>query len=402
MRLLCDAVAFCYGPATVLKTILSVWRAKFDHITLAATGTTLEYMSRTSLVDTMVLVDTEDADALDALLVDRWDVVLSVCNPTAFSVLRNKAEVSVYWDFLLWMRYEGGAEEFAASKYLIEMFPGCGEALGRWGHEISEPVAAPILADWIAEPPQATAGRTMISLGGQRSRLTVPEVNSIYADRIVHCVQEAQRRDAVPGDFLVVCDDATARDLGRRYPAPGWRFRSLPHEEFLDELSQCERVLTHPGLYSPFEAIGRGRPTFFLPPSNYTQVLQLDLFRRDAMAPHSIDWNDLVGRTVTPGLPEAEGVRQVLALVASLDNPHVEEKLTSTVQEWLSFSPMHLSNLSVAQRGAARHYFGDYSAFLERVGDQVVTLASAAASPPPYRAQAGEMMPRPIRTTPLA
>lgn len=370
MRLLCDAVAFCYGPATALKQILTAWRPFCSEVTLAATGTTLEYMARTNLVDTVIHVDTEEEREL-ARVDGMWDVFLSVCNPVGFPVLRRRATIAVYWDFLLWMRYTGGAAEFTADYYLAEMFPGTDEALLRWSAEIAHPILAPVVADWVDPPRPFGEDLTVVCLGGQRSRLTQPAVNSNYPFHVVDCIQRAARSTGSPGRYLVATDAATARELATRYPAPRWTFESLPHDVLLERMAGARRVLTHPGLYSPFESIGLGRPTFFLPPSNYTQILQLELFAQRGLAPERVTWNDLIGRTVPADLPESTGVERVLELVASLDDPSVRDHLSAAVTRWLRFGAAALGPTQAGQRLSARPYFSGYREFLRRIGAEI-------------------------------
>jgi hypothetical protein len=363
MRLLCDAIAFCYGPSTALKRVLEVWRSHVTSITLVGTGTTREFFSRNKLVDEFIELDTEEPQELSVLANRQWDVFLSICNPIGFQYLAGLASVSVYWDFLLWMRSDGGAPEFRADYYVVEMYPGSDEAVGRWRREIPELRECPVLADWIDPIGLSASDLTLVNLGGQRSKLVQPWTNSRYPAFMVEQLQQVD--DELPhGRFLVTADEATACRLAADYKKTNWIFLSLSHDEFLAELSRAERVITHPGLYSPFESIGRAKPTFFLPSSNYTQILQLSLFRRLGIAPRSIDWVDLLGRDVAFGLPEGEGIRQVLKLVEDAEVEAINIRLRDEFRSWLGESTEGLHALASAQRLASFRYFGNFKKIL--------------------------------------
>ena len=381
MHLLCDAIAFCYGPATVLKQILCNWRPRVQSVTLAGTGTTLEYMRRYStnrpLVDRILYLDTEDTEALQSQE-GSWDVLLSVCNPTGFAALQERARFRVYWDFLLWMRWEGGAPEFQADAYIIEMFPGCESALERWRAEIRNPVLSPILVEWHEAKPTSASGTVLINLGGQRSKLTRPGDNTDYAKQMIAILQEAALLVDHQGPFVVASDSQTAHYLDQQLHAKGWTFASFSHEEFLAQIRAAERFITHPGLYSPFEGFGLERPVYFLPSSNYTQVLQLGDFRRLGLAPRSIDWVDLVGEEVPFGLEEPEGVRRVLALIESINEGSVRQRLIATFAAWLKEDLGMANELAAEQHTLARPFYGDYSAVLDAVAETALANIKAA------------------------
>ena len=369
MRVLCDAIAFCYGPATVLQRVLRCWRDSSMEVTLVGTGTTLECLARTDLVDDVIEVNTEEPAELSARVRGRWDIFLSVCNPTGFAVLSKLARRSVYWDFLLWMRIAGPApEEFQADAYVVEAFPGTEEALLRFEASIPGLLRCSVLADWRVEPAVSKPGFLLLNLGGQRSRLTEPGVTTCYPSLVVEAVQRAADSLGFPGEILVTADARTSDELARSHSRHGWSFRSLGHDEFLDAVDRAERVITHPGIYSPFESIGRAKPTLFLPSSNYTQILQLAAFRKIGLAGESVDWPDFFGEGVPAGLPEPEGVRRVLELVErGRRSETVCSAISETCVRWLAMDAAALARVVEVQRRAAKPYFGDYRSTLTQV-----------------------------------
>jgi hypothetical protein len=367
LKLLCDAIPFCYGPATALKRVLSVWRPHCDEITLASVGTTIEYMRRSGLVDRVLEVDPEDVEAIRCVH-GHWDVFVSICNPVAFAELRRLARFSVYWDFLLWMRYERHAAEFDADRYVVEMYPGSNEALGRWGPEIRHLVPCPVLADWCIERERVEGGLIVVSLGGQKSCLTNQASNTHYPSLMIEVIQEAACRVGNDSRFVVATNEETARMLGERYASDRWQFASFEHEAFLGLVRRSE--LGHPGLYAPFEIIGSGVPIYFLPSSNYTQVLQLALFEQVGIAPERIDWKHVLSQTVPFGLPESEGICRVMELVEQgWRCRDVRTRLVERVAGWLSTKVRRGIEVQDSQRQGGKRFFGDWRITVERLLD---------------------------------
>ncbi|WP_411129786.1 hypothetical protein [Streptomyces sp. x-19] len=78
----------------------------------------------------------------------------------------------------------------------------------------------------------------------------------------------------------------------RRWPASRYSFECLGHQDFLERLASSCAFLTVPGLEAPLEAWSAGIPTLFLPPSNSSQYVQLDEYRRQGVAAASIHLRD--------------------------------------------------------------------------------------------------------------
>ena len=368
MKLLCDAIAFCYGPATALKVILETWHDYFDEIVLISTSTTEEYFSRCKIVTEMVSLDTEDIEALEAFDASRFDVYLCVCNPIGYSVLSRKIQKTVYVDFLFWMRTEGNAPEFTSAKFIAEKYPGYEDSLRLYSDQIPGlSLVAPLIKNHTPKV-HYRENQIVVNLGGQRSKLTTPGVNSSYPELMIRSMQSAADMTGCDAKFVVTSDEQTSNELRESFEKVHWEFVSLEHNDFLRLLSKSNRLFTHPGLYSPFEGISHGCPTFFLPSSNYTQILQLYNFRKVNLASWSMDLVDLGLGTVPPGLKEEEGVNRVLRLVNSAkESEETSRKIGKTFEDWLCVTESELkAGLSKEQEVASR-YLGEYESDLMKV-----------------------------------
>lgn len=361
-RLLCDAIPFCYGPAAALEAFLV---ALFDRavetpdVDVLATGSTSELLRRSLLPIKLLPIDSEDPAALNEIAFQNYDVFFNVCNPASFGPARRTAIPIVYLDFLLWMHTGGKPDYFEADLYLAENYPGTDTWIAERGIDIANlAIIPPLIMPPKSREPEP--GFLLIGLGGLYSRLTIPGENNNYAPFVLQNVLEA----IPPGRFsrvLIAGPSGLMPSMQSLLaPFPGAEYASLSHAEFVAMLSRSELFVSHPGLYAAFEAMLAGVPTFFLPPSNYTQVLQLRHYRRTGLAPASFSWEDAGLDLVPGGLPEAEGVRAILHVIANAErSPATKRTLCTALQEFFTRNPAEHMALGEQQRRIASSFGTD-------------------------------------------
>lgn len=317
-RLLCDAIPFCYGPAAALESCLgALFATSTDapEVHVLASGSTRELLERSKLPIRLLPIDSENPSELARVQFGSYDAFFNVCNPVSFAYARRAATRIAYLDFLLWMHTGERADHFDADLYLAENYPGTSIWIAQRGEEIANLAVVPPLIT----PPelrQPERGFLLVGLGGLYSRLTVPGRNNDYAPFVVRNVLQS----IPPPRFSRVLIAGPARLAQTMHELvagdPRVEYVSLSHREFVAMLSRAELFVSHPGLYAAFEAMLGGVPTAFLPPSNYTQVLQLRHYRAAGLAEASFTWEDAGSDVVPSGLPEADGVRAVLDVMA--------------------------------------------------------------------------------------
>lgn len=79
---------------------------------------------------------------------------------------------------------------------------------------------------------------------------------------------------------LFVGNERITKDLSKKLGNQKFVFKMLSHKEALREMAESEDVLIIPGLETPLEAFAYEKPILFLPPSNSSQYVQLDEFRK--------------------------------------------------------------------------------------------------------------------------
>ena len=359
VRLLCDAIPFCYGPAAALETFLrslfSISAAGFD-VDVLASGSTLELLERARLPVRLLPVDSEDPADLATVPFESYAAFLNVCNPVSFDHARSRGTRVAYLDFLLWMHSGPAPSYFDADLYLAENYPGTSQWVETRGRELSNlRLIPPVIRAAVRSDP--CPGYLLVGLGGLYSRLTQPGVNTNYASFVIESVLDVLPRDRFSRVLIAGPEgiaDSTRRMIGNR---AGVDYASLAHEAFVDELSRAEVFLSHPGLYAAFEAMLGGVPTAFLPPSNYTQILQLRHYRTAGLADMSFSWADAGLPEIPDGLPEADGVRSVLAV---LDEAEASASATADFLRFLAgvfdSPPASFAELGRRQHGLAARF----------------------------------------------
>ncbi len=276
LRLLCDSNPMCYGSSAALVSIL-------DHVadcqrTAIADGVTLELLGRDEAIDEIVNVNPKNSVAVAAALADRtFDAVLVVSNLSNIELYAQRGFPIFFVDILYWM----GAAKVQpvwnlAEATFVEAFPGVAERLDS-GQTLGKPM---LVGPLIRTRPvtSSTASRTdvLVNLGGGRSRLIVPGVNSAYAQMVLSWLHAAgladSRRVTVAGGKEAILDAGSAQHASK------FELGSLPQEKFLELLGGAGLYLTVPGLNAVHEGLAAGVPLGFLPPQNATQVLQLQRY----------------------------------------------------------------------------------------------------------------------------
>jgi hypothetical protein len=362
--ILCDAIPFCYGPAAALLALGQALAQRGFVLRAVAGGTTAQLLEGEDTFD-VVRCDASAASRAMAIrrLLPEVDLYLNVMDPETYREVADAPVPKVYVDFLFWMfspRFAGA--EVGADLYLIEGYPGSRGNLERYGHLLKAPLLIPPLV--LLPVPRIESGprRLLVCFGGLESPLTRVGVNTSYPDLMAEAVLDAVSREPFFEEVIITGERRTMERLATKLGRRGVSFVHLPHRQFLEELSRASVLLTHPGLYAPFEGFSQSIPTLFLPSSNYTQILQLRFYREAGVAPWSCDWEDL---GITPpsgpipeGLPEQEGVSQVLNCIRIFEASRLARRaLHDALFQALANSVVSGSKLVAAQR----QFFGSIS-----------------------------------------
>jgi hypothetical protein len=311
-RVLCDAVAFGYGPIGKLLSIRACLPAEWT-FTLAATSGTLQ-LARISGFDRILECDTESKSDLAAHRSEfaSADLFLNIMNPESAAFACDLRVSMAVVDSLFWMWDSLPDSLAAADTYFIQRFAGVQDRLAI--HAPVHPLLVGAIIDRSAGPVQK-ANQLLINLGGLKSRLIQPGVNSNYASVLASLL--ARVLDQGHFDRILLTGESdTMKVLAREVRTPRISFVTLGHKAFLQELSASRLLITSPGLTTTYEAFAASVPTVFLPPQNFSQFLILARLQAAGVAPYGLHWRDLYpDADVRIGESEPAGVATVLECI---------------------------------------------------------------------------------------
>lgn len=123
---------------------------------------------------------------------------------------------------------------------------------------------------------------TLVNLGGFSSPYHSLEMASNYIQLILPSLMGLTRVDK---DVVITGGDLILTVLNGELPGR-FELRALRHDEMQQTLSSYCRFVTVPGIGSIYESVSAEIPTYFLPPTNLTQLLQSNLLRTHLHYPH--------------------------------------------------------------------------------------------------------------------
>lgn len=354
IEILCDAVAFCYGPISTLDTTIKYFRSMCGEqgkennikITLLACGSSLE-LANSGLYDTILECNTESEKELEKYkyLFKNSHIFINDTNPVSARYAAQFHHLSlVYIDILFWMWPDIPSYLENADYYFIEDFTGVTENIDRIGRNIKNPIiVGPILDESFREAGESVNRREnklLVSFGGIESALTQSGINTNYPYFVTEILLKSLEIFN-PFDTVIISGGKKAMDrLRLKYNRPGGNifFDTLPHGEFLKELSTASKVVASPGLTTAYEIFAYQVPVMFLPSQNYSQYLQLEKFRELKLAPYSFDWCDVMTTGIDEYEHEEKAVRKVLECITTFENhetmhTQLENKLTRFYRE---------------------------------------------------------------------
>lgn len=126
-------------------------------------------------------------------------------------------------------------------------------------------------------------------------------------------------------------------DLRSKYETSKFRFMMLNHERFIRELASSSIAIMVPGLETPLEAFSYNVPAIFLPPSNSSQYVQLDEFRKYHVAYASIHFSDYLKRSHFAGRNLHKIMQEFLVQLDHFENTRwILEDVSRRINGYLS------------------------------------------------------------------
>lgn len=296
MKIVAEASPYCFGSTSVLLSIAKQLSEEHSISIICDKIVSKQFHSHKELFDSIRVEEFSDEKkySKNEDLIKNADLYISVMNWIGLKKIKELDKKFVYIDILFWKNDAVTYSMKNADYYLLESYPNVKKDLRKFSSKINNPIIVnPLFDRGIKNEPNGKENKVMVNLGGGESPLIKPNKNSRYGELILKILKELDYGGMFSKyNEINICSGRKRieelKDVSDIFPKPN--FKSLPHKEYIDELSKSKIFLTSPGLNGPYEGFYLDIPTFFLPPQNLTQIFHLKDYIEYGLAPKEISY----------------------------------------------------------------------------------------------------------------
>jgi hypothetical protein len=353
LRLLCDSNPMAYGSTSAMLAALDHTDA---HHTAMAGSITQELLAHDPVIHERAQVDNKDVAQVRAVLDQHtFDAALVVSNRSNLDLYRSRGLPVFFLDILFWYGDEKSHSVWdTAEEAFVQDFPGVRERIESMRMARPPTVVGAVIR---RPPPSAPSGRTLLNLGGVRSRF-IDDLASRTFLSIVRSTIDGVDHALPDGEVDVACGTDAAAWLRQRLPAR-YLPRTLRAAEMARVMASASLVLTTPGLNAVLEGIVARRPMAFVPPQNASQVFQLARYESAGIVREGLNLPALLGREFPAQLGDERAYsNRVLEALAAIES--CPSRTSSVVEHVLEqIAEQRSPRLRAAQERFAEQYCGD-------------------------------------------
>ena len=319
MKILCEAVSFGFGPVGKLLAIAELLSVNFD-LDFIGSGCSFDLAKKSDFFCKFFEFDTTSFDSeIPHEIIDAYDVVISVINPVFGEQVLNRNKKLIVIDSLFYMWRNLHPVWRNCNLLIIQSFHEESERLKR--EQLSNAlIVGPIISNSIKSKTNRSDKQLVMNFGGAdypylSDSNVLPEFIKSIAIQLASINGFDEKTITIGSRF---CRELACLE---EY---GYTIQTFSHHEFLKLLKSAYVLMTVPGLTSTFEAFSLSIPTLFLPPMNYSQLLNLQKLKNNDVADYSINWHDIY-KVPEEILEEKKGVSLVESfLTNSLKNNEMQ------------------------------------------------------------------------------
>lgn len=320
--ILVTAEKFGYGPIITCLNVVKFLKQKLNKkIKLIFLGTSIakEQAVSSKLFDKVIeckTYDYQDLDNFKELFVGA-NAVLSSENQLGAIYAKQLNIKNVYFiDNLVWMwdKITPGLE--TVDGYFISETFSSKENFKKIGGNIKNPIFVGPLRD-IDKTQYNSENTLMINFGGAESFMLDEQIVKSFYKKIL---SEILNTDVLNKfDKIFVCGGSgVINELRKNCPVhKNVEISTLPYKEYLSKLHKCSHVIMSSGLGNFIETVGIGKSIMYIPPVNYSQLLQLEEYKNLDLGFEILNWDTFdFYKNIPEFLDEEAGVNMVVENVA--------------------------------------------------------------------------------------
>ncbi|OTA14957.1 hypothetical protein Xvie_03204 [Xenorhabdus vietnamensis] len=314
-----DADPFCFGPVSTTLNVVEQLKRRNNLISgtkfiLLGTLTSSQLGQKSSLFDIIYECDTTSVTELSRYseLISGASLYISNTNPGSINFVAQLGTPIIYIDTLFWMWDNLHVDLYQTEKTFIQNFHGVEQNIEKFRDKLGDyQVIPPILPDSLQQcmtddyPP---AEGVLITLGG---------IDTVYTDTTDFYYHFLQELLSIPNlknetNITIAGGGKTIGNLANMLAKthPHVHVGCFARHDFLQKLRRARKVLSNPGLTTFYECIALNKDVFFLPPQNYSQQLQLEVYLQHYYtSEYGFLWQPEYGYPdIPPYLPEKDGL----------------------------------------------------------------------------------------------
>lgn len=324
-KLVLTAENFAFGPIGKLLDIAKLLKDQGHELIFAGFGTALQLAEGFPFTK-IYKIDTDNPASKDALekVITQADLVISCMDLPSVIVAKRLGKPVVWVDCLFWFWEYIPEPLFDIDLYVRERSLKDRVNELKYGTKIKNLFSVGPIIPKIMHAERKS--KALISFGGgEASYWYKSGIDSNYpfvmTDILLKNVDWSRFERTI-----VTTSKRILKELSKRFPLSPFKFSTCgSHDGFIKELSESEIVLITPGLVTSQSVFELGTPAIFLPPSNNSQYLQLNEFRKLGLAPASVHLSDFLPKLELRGKSSQETTKLVLHQLRELEqSPEIQ------------------------------------------------------------------------------
>lgn len=341
MKILVTAEAFGYGPiATCLNVVKELKNYPNVELTFLGTGIALEQARMTNYFKNIIECKTFDFKELENVkeIFLNHDVILSSENINgARYALRLGLKNVYYMDNLMWMwdKIEEDLENLKG--YIISETLSCTDNFKRIGTKIKNPVFVGPIRDMNIRNNETKENKLIINIGGAEAFIIDSNIVKNFYNKLINEILNNNKL-IDKFDKVIVCGGSgVIRSLTLDVKNEKIKIATLSNEEYLKELDTCSHCIMASGLGNFFETLWRDKQIMYLPPINYSQLLQLNYYEKMNLGFQMVNWDKFDFYKQIPSLLNEEvGVNLVLENVEKYIETLNDKTILKSVNDFIN------------------------------------------------------------------
>jgi len=336
-NIILTAENFAFGPIGKLLDVAKLLKDRNHKLTFAGYGTSYQ-LAKNFPFDTLLEIDTDNPKNKKSLqkIISKGDILVSSMDIPSIEAAKNVGIPTVWLDSLFWFWTSIPKILFNVNVYIKERSLDDTINERKYGHKIKNLYTVGPILPKIEKAKKIK--QAIISFGGGEAFYWYKEgVNTNFPTMMTKILLDYV--DWSEFDKVILAtNERILSNLSQKFPNSPFKFTTCgSHRKFLKELARSEVALITPGLITSQSAFNFETPSIFLPPSNNSQYLQIDEFRKLGLAIASVHLDNFLPRLELRGKDPHKTIKEVLNQLRQIDkSTEQKQNIGKAIQELVS------------------------------------------------------------------